>query len=158
MHKLVRNKRGISPIIATLLLIAIAVAAAVVTYSWVMGMIATQSAQSQTAIRIDIVQFDSTNGAIVYVTVRNSGAVPATIDKIYITALNTTAAVDTLSYASASAGHFSGSSATVPVGSTIKFTCTLTTTTPIGSFTTGQPYNIEVMTNTGLYAEGTYYK
>jgi flagellin-like protein len=35
------NKKGVSPIIATLLLIVIAVAAAVVTYSFVMGITGT---------------------------------------------------------------------------------------------------------------------
>ncbi len=40
-----KNRKGISPLIATLLLIAIAVAASVLTYSWVMSMIGSQSAR-----------------------------------------------------------------------------------------------------------------
>jgi flagellin-like protein len=160
MRRLVRNKRGISPIIATLLLIAIAVAAAVVTYSWVMSMITTDSAQSETSIRIDFVQFNS-HGNGVNVTIRNAGAIPATIDKIYITALNSTGAVDTLTYvsiytASDDQGRFYANSKIVPVASTIPFNCTLASTA-IGHFTTGQPYQIEVMTTTGFYIEGTYY-
>ena len=51
------RRRGVSPVIASLLLIAIAVAAAVVTYSWVMTMISTQGRQAQTSIRIDEVLF-----------------------------------------------------------------------------------------------------
>jgi flagellin-like protein len=43
-----KNRKGISPLIATLLLIAIAVAASVLTYSWVMSMIGSQSGQAQT--------------------------------------------------------------------------------------------------------------
>jgi len=39
-----KSKKGVSPIIATLLLIVIAVAAAVVTYSFVMGFIGTGTA------------------------------------------------------------------------------------------------------------------
>ncbi|RLE66077.1 MAG: type IV pilin, partial [Thermoprotei archaeon] len=35
------NKRGVSPVIAVLLLIVIAVAAAVLTYLWVLGYIGT---------------------------------------------------------------------------------------------------------------------
>ena len=50
-----RKRKGISPLIATLLLIAIAVAASVLTYSWVMSMIGSQSAQAQTQVRIDSV-------------------------------------------------------------------------------------------------------
>ncbi|MEN3052174.1 MAG: archaellin/type IV pilin N-terminal domain-containing protein, partial [Candidatus Methanosuratincola petrocarbonis] len=41
--KLPKCKKGVSPIIATLLLIVIAVAAAVVTYSFVMGFIGTST-------------------------------------------------------------------------------------------------------------------
>ena len=49
----IEKRKGISPLIATLLLIAIAVAASVLTYSWVMSMIGSQSAQAQTQLRID---------------------------------------------------------------------------------------------------------
>jgi flagellin-like protein len=49
----IRKRKGISPLITTLLLIAIAVAASVLTYSWVMSMVGSQSAQAQTQVRID---------------------------------------------------------------------------------------------------------
>ncbi len=49
--------RAIEPIIAALLLIAIAVAASVMVYSWIMGMISSQSEQAGTSIRIDLVEF-----------------------------------------------------------------------------------------------------
>ena len=52
-----RNIRAISPVIATLLLIAIAVAAAVVVYSWTMSMVGSQSSQAQTSLRIEQVKF-----------------------------------------------------------------------------------------------------
>jgi flagellin-like protein len=39
MNKWLRNRKAVSPVIAALLLIAISVAAAVITYSWVMTMI-----------------------------------------------------------------------------------------------------------------------
>ena len=52
-----QKRKGISPLIATLLLIAIAVAASVLTYSWVMSMIGSQSGQAQTQVRIDSVAY-----------------------------------------------------------------------------------------------------
>lgn len=55
--RLKRSIRAISPVIATLLLVAISVAAAVITYSWVMSMITTQGAQAQTSIKVDLVEF-----------------------------------------------------------------------------------------------------
>ncbi len=57
MLKFKINRRGVSPVIATLLLVAIAVAASVVTYTWAMSMTANQSQQSQTSIKIDQVRF-----------------------------------------------------------------------------------------------------
>ena len=55
--KLRMNRRAVSPVIATLLLIAIAVAASVVTYTWVMSMTANQSQQGQTSVKVDQVLF-----------------------------------------------------------------------------------------------------
>ncbi|MCS7098706.1 MAG: hypothetical protein NZ922_06985, partial [Candidatus Methanomethyliaceae archaeon] len=43
------NRKGISPIIATLLLIVITVAAAVVTYTFTMGFVGTTTATTGTA-------------------------------------------------------------------------------------------------------------
>jgi flagellin-like protein len=171
MQKLKMNKRGISPIIATLLLIAIAVAAAVVTYSWVMSMLATEAAQSETSIKIDFVQFVSSTE--VDVTVRNAGTIPATISTIYITATaSTPQVVNTLPFNGNSStvvttkentnttmlGTLVGcfidlGSKVVPVGQTVVFKCMVSGIT----FTSGDPYQIEVMTNTGFSTTGTYY-
>ncbi len=57
LKKLKSKTRAVEPVIAALLLIAIAVAASVITYSWVMGMVSTQSEQAGTSIRIDLVEF-----------------------------------------------------------------------------------------------------
>jgi len=81
-------RKGISPLIATLLLIAIAVAASVLTYSWVMSMVGSQSAQAQTQVRIDNVNWAiaPASGAadVVTVTIRNTGSVAATIESLSI--------------------------------------------------------------------------
>jgi len=77
-----KKRKGISPLIATLLLIAIAVAASVLTYSWVMSMISSQSAQAQTQIRIDSVVWNSTTSYTP--DVRNTGSVDAQLESISI--------------------------------------------------------------------------
>jgi archaeal type IV pilus assembly protein PilA len=78
----IEKRKGISPLIATLLLIAIAVAASVLTYSWVMSMIGSQSGQAQTQVRIDGVEFiDSTH---ILVTVRNTGSIDAQIESVWV--------------------------------------------------------------------------
>lgn len=78
-----KDVKGISPLIATLLLIAIAVAASVITYSWVMSMIGSQSQQAQTQVRIDSVTWEVGTNSL-NVTVRNTGSVGATIETVSV--------------------------------------------------------------------------
>ena len=81
------KRKGASPVIAALLLIGIAVAGAVITYTWVMSMVKTQGAAAQTAIRMDEVLFGNGTGAdefCVKVTIRNTGSVPTVIESIYV--------------------------------------------------------------------------
>jgi flagellin-like protein len=52
LHNILRSKRGISPILATLLLIVIAVAAIVITYAWVMGYLGFTTNKVGKAIQI----------------------------------------------------------------------------------------------------------
>jgi len=76
----VRKRKAISPLIATLLLIAIAVAASVLTYSWVMSMVGSQSGQAQTQLRIDAINWNSATE--INVTIRNTGSVAASIESV----------------------------------------------------------------------------
>jgi len=79
----IRKRKAISPLIATLLLIAIAVAASVLTYSWVMSMVGSQSAQAQTQVRIDSVTWSLTADTA-SLLVRNTGSIAAEIESISI--------------------------------------------------------------------------
>ena len=81
LNRLKRNAKGISPLIATLLLIAIAVAASVITYSWVMSMIGSQSQQAQTQVRTGTITWDIANDNC-SIVVRNTGSVAATVESI----------------------------------------------------------------------------
>ncbi len=84
----IRKRKAISPLITTLLLIAIAVAASVLTYSWVMSMVGSQSAQAQTQVRIDTVVWHGKYRTITAdgftLLIRNTGSVAATIESISI--------------------------------------------------------------------------
>jgi len=85
MKRWLRNRKAVSPVIAALLLIAISVAAAVITYSWVMTMIEGQGSQAQTTIRFEEVVFDVANSENqIKFVVRNSGGVTAVIQTVYI--------------------------------------------------------------------------
>ena len=87
-----KSRKGVSPVIATLLLIVIAVAAAVVTYSWVMGFIGTTTTapvQTQARIVIDAAMcdvFTNATGTFCNVTVyvRNVGTTQVNVTGLYV--------------------------------------------------------------------------
>jgi|YelNatPaOPRAMG01_1025707.scaffolds.fasta_scaffold295049_1 flagellin-like protein len=76
------SKKAISPILATLLLIVIAVAAIVVTYAWVMTYMTSTGTQAGIMLREDAVSWPNSSSIIIYV--RNVGTADATIDAVYI--------------------------------------------------------------------------
>jgi len=84
------KRRGVSPVIATLLLIVIAVAAAVLTYVWVTGYIgrsatAAEAPQLQERIKINAVQA-AAGTVTVNVSAMNIGDVKVNITAAYILA------------------------------------------------------------------------
>jgi archaeal type IV pilus assembly protein PilA len=73
MRKFRRNTRAISPVIATLLMIAIAVVASLVTYAWVMGYMNFTTEKTGKAIQIQSVSYPAAGGDIFTVYVQNVG-------------------------------------------------------------------------------------
>ena len=71
MRSIFKSKKGISPILATLLLIVIAVAAVIVTYAWVMTFTTSTTDQAGAVIIVENVRFHDTNK--IEVILRNSG-------------------------------------------------------------------------------------
>lgn len=78
------TQRGISPVIAVLLLIVIAVAASVITYSWITWFLTTQQQAASSMIRIEEVDLSRISEGIITVYVRNIGTVKVTIDAVYV--------------------------------------------------------------------------
>ena len=144
LNKLKKDVKAISPLIATLLLIAIAVAASVITYSWVMSMIGSQSQQAQTQVRIDTVTWNITGDSCAVVT-RNTGSVGATIESI---ALRYSASGSTFYVQSFTSGN------AVVTGTTIPLTWTEAgSSAPTGFIKTLTEYVIRVTTTTGFQYE-----
>ena len=77
------NRKAVSPVLATLLLIAIAVGAGVITYAWVMGFVGTQTATSGVVLTVDVAIADDSDGQL-KITVRNTGTARATMDVCYV--------------------------------------------------------------------------
>jgi len=89
MFKIAHSKKGISPILATLLLIVIAVAAVIVTYAWVLTFTTTQTTTAGKMIKFDSTFINATSEDVT-VYVRNWGTEVVTIDKIYIDGIDHT--------------------------------------------------------------------
>jgi flagellin-like protein len=72
-----RNQKAISPVIATLLMIAIAVVASLVTYAWVMGYMGFTTEKTGKAIQIQSVSNSTINDQLT-IYVQNVGNSPVT--------------------------------------------------------------------------------
>ena len=81
MKSLRRNKKAVSDVIAVLLMIAIAVAASLIAYAWVMGYLGGTTSTVGKAIQIQSIAND-TNKLAVYV--QNVGDGPVTIQNLYV--------------------------------------------------------------------------
>ena len=130
VRKFRRNTRAISPVIATLLMIAIAVVASLVVYAWVAGYIGTQTSNTGKAILIQSVNVDGK----VYVQNVGTGTVKLQDICLYIdgTAVPTT---------SAGTGHDIAEGATYEL-------------TGAGAFTPGShTYTIKVTTTDGTFSQ-----
>jgi flagellin-like protein len=121
-----RDMRAISPVIATLLMIAIAVVASLVTYAWVMGYMNFQTEKTGRAIQIQ-----SVTSNIVYVQNVGDSAV----------SFGSTNAV----FVDGAAVSYTGASASLNKGDTVSIT--LTTAIGAGSHT------VKVTTTDGTFSQ-----
>ena len=80
MDRKLRSRRGISPILATLLLIVIAVAAVVVTYAWIMTYTTTVTGAEDLGV-MSIRKYNATG---YFIEVKNWGTVNATVKYVMI--------------------------------------------------------------------------
>lgn len=82
--KMVKSRKAISPILATLLLVVIAVAAIVVTYAWVMTYMNNAGRQAGVILYKANVNFDASTVKKIDVDVGNSGTSDTQITRLYV--------------------------------------------------------------------------
>ena len=79
------DKQGISPIMATLLLIVIAIAAIIVTYAWITAYIGGGTHQAGARIEFDEAFIDAASDEVtIYVRNKSPSGESVTIDRVYI--------------------------------------------------------------------------
>jgi hypothetical protein len=101
-----KNKKAFSAVIASLILMLLAVAAGVVVYGYVMGWIGGAQTNSANTGILTVDQI-SANSTSVKVYIRNSGSSTLTLDKFYVAGNAVT-----------NATALTGTTAVLPVGST----------------------------------------
>jgi flagellin-like protein len=94
LKKMFRSMKAISPILATLLLIVIAVSAIVITYAWVTTFLTGTTGGAGVILNKDNVSWNSTAGTIT-IYVRNTGTSDAEIDDVYVGTTSTNLARQT---------------------------------------------------------------
>ncbi len=135
MRSIFKSKKGISPILATLLLIVIAVSAVIVTYAWVMTFTGSTTSQAGAVLTVENVRFYDSSGKKVDITLRNSGTASANIVEVYEgTSASNLEPVTSVVYDPANS---------VSEGTSSKITFDLT-------WTTGTRYHFKVVTQEGL--------
>jgi flagellin-like protein len=134
-----KNARAISPVIGTLLMIAIAVVASLVTYAWVMGYMNFQTEKTGKAIQIQSVsnQTSPIDNMVVYVQNVGDSVVKFNSGSVYINGAN----IPTATIPAASNPLAVGGTAaiTVPYDMTITgitMTVNIKVTTEDGTFST----------------------
>ena len=83
LKKVLKSKRGISPILATLLLIVIAVAAIIVTYAWITTYMRGSTMQAGIMLDVENVYWDN-NAKKTFFYVKNIGTSDATIVRLWM--------------------------------------------------------------------------
>jgi flagellin-like protein len=141
MKKLMANRKAVSPVIATLLVIAIAVAAALLVYVWAMGLIGglqTGGGEQVTEqITLDVYDWNASSGSL-EMYLRNVGRSEITVDELYV---STNSGIEVFDGPGAS----SGGTGDIAIGTYEVFTCPVSAS----SLTPGASYTIKVVTESG---------
>ena len=137
---MLKSKKAISPILATLLLVVIAVAAIVVTYAWVMTYMGSTTQQASIMLYDENVRFTD-NGETTELTIGNSGTGDTQLVRLY---LGTSA--DNLTEVAATA--VTGLNAALKAGSVVTLTLDWSGT-DFDAWTAGETYHFRVVPQQG---------
>ena len=132
LKKIMKNEKAISPVLAVLLMIAVAVAAALITYAWVMTYLSSTTSRAGHAIQIQSVAFD---GIVATVYVQNVGDGTVILSDAYLD--GALIIPDPIELGSLEEGDTVG----VPIP---------------GTFDSGKDYLFKLVCDDGTFTSGTY--
>jgi len=124
------SKKAVSPVIATLLMIAVAVAASVIVYVWSAGLLGTLmgGGGSQVKEQLIVEAYSWLSAGTLTLNLRNTGSSTVTVDKVYVAGTS-----------------MSFTAATIDPG----FSTPVTVTISGLSLTSGTAYTLKIVTKTG---------
>jgi len=136
---MIKTRKGVSPVIAVLLLIAIAVATGILVYVWVTGLAGTlqQSGGQQVTEQVELLAYDWSSTDTLTLHLKNTGGIDVVIEKVYIDGEDVSSSVT-------EPGEFSSSGLTLSVGSTNHIKITNLT-----GYTAGTSHIVKIVTKTG---------
>ena len=118
LKRMLMSRKAISPILATLLLIVIAVAAVIVTYAWVMTFTGSQTQQAGVILVKENTSWPTSSS--IAIVIRNTGTSNGKITAVYIGTSSTNLTSATVASPSL------GTGVTVNAGASQSFTLTYT--------------------------------
>jgi flagellin-like protein len=157
LFKLLSSRKAISPILATLMLIVIAVASVVVSYAWIMTFTSTQTQQAGVILVVENVRFYGTPLATdknkTDITIRNTGTAASKIASVYWSSSSFSSLVKLTITTDYSMDPVSG---VVNPLSSIKTTINWESSGTTGdSWTSGTTYYFKIVSETGQNLEFT---
>ncbi len=128
IRKIRKNRKAVSPVIATLLMIAIAVAAAILVYVWSMGLIGTLQTGGGEQVKEQLMMeaYDWTATGTLKIHLRNVGTTEVVVAAVYVEGVSNTM------------------SKVVSIGAV-----TDASATSLPTIVSGRSYNVKIVTSTG---------
>ena len=141
------DRRGISPVIATVIIVAVAIAIAIAVAFWLTGIVGLFTGFEQVQIVSAYAEISGSN-FVIHIKLKNTGTSPATIDEIFI---NGQPISDALGTTFTLGGDVSSLPYTLNPGSDAEMTITfaIDSTWAGGTLTHGTSVEIKVHTASG---------
>jgi len=130
LRKIRKNAKALSPVVASIILIAVTVAVSIAVAAW-MGAL-TVGFMGSSSLNINDVTFQGTGDSEILLAVRNTGTKSVTVAQVKVNNINY---------------DFSGT-ATVPAGNSTTLTIDMTSGTP-NAWVDGNPYKIDLYDSSG---------
>ena len=145
-----RMWKAVSPLIATIILIAVTIAIAAIVIAWVYGIIGpTTATPEKLQIYPDARLVNKTSGATVFnVTVKNAGGVAISLSKVYLRENTSCVATSSINKVDSNPGYLfsydTTTSSSLPVGQVANLTAVFSC-----SVSPGATYTVVIVTQSG---------